>query len=282
VLGYIDTRQPQAVEREVATIYGALFPEGDDGFVARAFEWVTHCFDGSHPDYQAIDLKYHDFEHTLQGTLCMVRLLRGWHQGRATPQLTQPMFELGLLAILFHDAGYLKRRDDLEGTGAKYTATHVSRSAEFARAFLTAKNYREGDTAAVQHMIRCTGVAVNLLAIPFANESERLLGYALATADLLGQMAAPDYVDKLPALFREFAEAAQHGGRKAARFAVYGSAEDLRRMTPAFWDNYVLPRLNVDFLGLYRFLNDPYPNGPNLYLQLAEQNVTRILRELAG
>ena len=33
------------------------------------------------------------------------------------------------------------------------------------------------------------------------SELERVLGFALATADLVGQMAADDYVDKLPELY---------------------------------------------------------------------------------
>jgi hypothetical protein len=282
VFQHVDTKVPREVEREAASIYTELFPGGDEDFVPRAFEWMASCFQGRHPDYQAIDLHYHDFEHTMQGTLCMVRLLRGWHQAHAAPGVQQRMFELSLLAILFHDAGYLKRRDDVQGTGAKYTAIHVGRSAEFAREFLKTKDYPDSDTAAVQNMIRCTGVNVDLCGIAFQSEQERRLGYALATADLLGQMAAPDYVDKLPALHREFAEAASVGGRKAARFAKYKTADDLRRMTPEFWEAYVLPRINVDFQGLYRFMNDPYPDGPNPYIDWVERNVDRVRRELAA
>ena len=48
------------------------------------------------------------------------------------PLLTDKLFELGLLGILMHDTGYLKRTEDMQGTGAKYTLTHVRRSAEFA------------------------------------------------------------------------------------------------------------------------------------------------------
>jgi len=39
-----------------------------------------------------------------------------WHRAAGQPPLTPHMFELGLLAILFHDTGYLKRRGDNEGT----------------------------------------------------------------------------------------------------------------------------------------------------------------------
>jgi hypothetical protein len=43
----------------------------------------------------------------------------------------------------------------------------------------------------------------------------------------------------------------------------------------------VLPKINGDFRGLYRFLNDPYPDGPNDYLRRIEANIAR-LRQRAG
>jgi hypothetical protein len=269
------------VEREVAATYRRLFPTGERAFVPRAFEWVTLCFEGRHPDYQAIDALYHDLEHTMQGTLCLVRLLKGRQEAKAQPEFSPTLFHLGLLAILFHDTGYLKRRNDTQGTGAKYTAIHVSRSAVFARDFLISRGYSESDITAIQNMIRCTGVNVDLGAIPFQGEEERLMGFSLATADLLGQMAAPDYVDKLPVLYQEFAEAARSGDERSTRFAIYQSADDLRRLTPSFWENYVWPRINNEFLGLYQFLNDPYPDGPNPYVERIKANLAK-LRPLTG
>src|SRR5688572_20459455 len=117
----VDTKDPAVVELEVQSTYLAMFPRGERYFVPCAFGWAIDSFTGNNPNYQAIDARYHDFEHTMQGTLCMVRLLRGRHQARARPVLTQRMFELGILAILLHDSGYLKKRDDTAGTGAKYT-----------------------------------------------------------------------------------------------------------------------------------------------------------------
>ena len=57
-------------------------------------------------------------------------------------------------------------------------------------------------------MIFCTGINAALDKIPFQSEAEKIVGFALGTADLLGQMAADDYVEKLPVLYAEFAEAA--------------------------------------------------------------------------
>src|SRR5688572_25286375 len=158
----VDTRIPHEVEAQASSIYHRLFPQADRMFVPRAFEWLEQCFAGAYADYQAVDARYHDLEHTLQGTLCFVRLLDGRQSAQAEPVITRRMFELGLLAILFHDTGYLKQRSDPAGTGAKYTLVHVGRSAAFARQFLSEKGFSENETNAIENMIRCTGVNVDL------------------------------------------------------------------------------------------------------------------------
>ena len=272
----VDTRDPAAVEKEVLSIYTTLFPHGERAFVPRAFAWAAECFAGRYQDYGPIDARYHDFEHTMQGTLCLARLLQGRHAAGAVPVLTEKEFELGLLAILFHDTGYLKKRADTEGTGAKYTASHVGRSTGFAKAFLAAKGFSDADVLAVQNMINCTGVNVDLQAIRFQSELERTVGFALGTADLLGQMAARDYVDKLRVLFQEFDEAARFDAANLPRSFLFASAEELMRKTPAFWENYVQSKIGRDFGSLYTFLNDPYPDGPNRYLQEIHENMARI------
>src|SRR5258707_8419555 len=124
----VDTKDAAAVESEVQAAFRTLFPAGDKGFVPRVFGWAKDCFSGRFADYGAIDARYHDFEHTMQGTLCMAWLLKGRYLSGAEPRLREEMVQLGLLAILLHDTGYLKKRDDKEGTGAKYTVTHVKRS----------------------------------------------------------------------------------------------------------------------------------------------------------
>jgi hypothetical protein len=276
------TKNPAAVAAEVQALYLKLFPDADPLFVSRVFGWAIECFAGNYEDYLAIDARYHDFEHTLQGTLCMARLLRGRQAAGALPRLTRPLCELGLLAILLHDTGYLKKREDTQGTGAKYTVTHVHRSAEFAAHLLAQKGYAPTDIQAVRNMIRCTGLDAALSIIPFQNDLERIVGYALGTADLLGQMAAPDYVDKLPILYTEFAEAAAFSKDRTHFVTLFSSAADLLQKTPLFWEQYVRKKLSADFDGLYRFLNEPYPDGPNPYLERIEANIERLRRQLAS
>jgi hypothetical protein len=273
----VDTKDPGAVRTHVANIYRELFPAAPLQFIESAFDWTADAFNGRYADFQPVDAKYHDLEHTLQGTLALARLLKGYKQANTKPELTQRAFELGLLAILLHDTGYLKTRGDAGGTGAKYTLVHVSRSAEFAQRLLSEKGFAPHEIGAVQNMIRCTGVSADLGSIPFSNELERQVGYALGTADLLGQMAAPDYIEKLQTLYQEFEESNRHSG-KAAGPGIFTSAEDLRSKTPAFWEKYVLPKIETDFRGLYRFLAEP--TGRNPYLEQVQQNISRLREQL--
>jgi hypothetical protein len=273
----ISTKDPAAVEAEARSACAAIFPECNPGFVGEAFQWAKDCFEGRFRDYQPIDTRYHDFEHTLQGTLCLVRLLRQRHLAGAAPAITLRKFQLGLLAILLHDTGYFKKRGDVQGTGAKYTVTHVLRSAEFAAELLREKGFTSEEIQAVQNMIRCTGLDSAPGSIVFQSAEEKVLGHALATADLLGQMAADDYVEKLPILYEEFAEAASHNGGKGF-VGSFTSAADLMRKTPIFWQTVVREKLETDFNGLYRYLNQPFPDGQNEYLSKIDSNMSRLLR----
>src|SRR5437867_9067663 len=135
----VKTSDPGAVRTAVLDLFRAAFPGAPISRLDEAFARAADCFAGRHAGYRAIDAHYHDLEHTLQGTLCMARLLHGRHQADAKPVVSQRMFELGLLAILLHDTGYLKKKDDPGGTGAKYTLTHVTRSVQFAEQLLEEK-----------------------------------------------------------------------------------------------------------------------------------------------
>ncbi len=282
VFRIVTTSDPTAVEVEVQQAYLTVFPRGNRMFVPQIFGWAIDCFTGNYADYQPIDARYHDFEHTLQGTLCMARLLQGRHLAGAKPPVTEKLFQLGVVAILLHDTGYLKHKSDHSGTGAKYTVIHVRRSAEFAEELLTRRRYPAPDIKAVQNMILCTGINAVLEAIPFQTNEERIVGFALGTADLLGQMAAADYIDKLPVLYSEFEEAARHEHGRNQSVGAFSSAADLRQKTPDFWDTYVKPKLENDFLGLYRFLEDPESPGRNPYLEMIEKNIDRLRLELAA
>jgi hypothetical protein len=57
---------------------------------------------------------------------------------------------------------------------------------------------------------------------------------------------------------------------------MFSSPKDLLRKTPDFWEKYVKVKLARDFAGQHQFLNNPYPDGPNEYLDKIEANIERL------
>ena len=272
----VNTQEWNAVKREVEGIFGRLFADGDFTPIHRTFVDIEQLFAGHYPGYQSCDMRYHDSEHTLQATVAMVRLLEGMNKAPDGMALTPRHFTLGVHAVLMHDAGYLKQRGDTEGTGAKYTLTHVNRSAEFAERYLRSRGYPSRDREAVEHMIHSTGFFVDTSKIPFHSEPERMLAYALGTADLVGQMAAPNYLNELDNLFEEFQECVQRQGPAADALATYQSAEDMRAKTPQFFRGHVMRMLTMQWGGVYRFLEQPPGSGQNPYLEAIAENIRKV------
>jgi hypothetical protein len=273
----VDTKNPSAVTTLVRTIFLGLFPGAIPTFLDRAFQEVELLFAGRHPGYQAIDLRYHDFEHTLQATVCLALLLEGAQQSGEIEKLTPRQYELAIAAALLHDSGYLKVRTDEGGTGAKYTLTHVLRSCAFAASYLPTLGVNEKEIAGVLGAINCTGANNEIGRLKFDDPTDVFIGCALATADLLGQMAAPDYPHKLEVLYGEFRESDEFVAvpRDRRRFK---SPQDLVLKTPHFWTQVIRPRLDQDFKAVYRFLARPYPGGPNEYLDAVERNIAIVRR----
>ncbi|HZP59061.1 MAG TPA: hypothetical protein VFB27_01965 [Opitutaceae bacterium] len=276
----IDTKSAPAVAAATQAVFRKMFPRASMGIIDRLFFDVRRMFTGHYLDYQPSDLRYHDFEHTLQAALCFIRLLAGRHAARARPRLTPRQFELGLAAVLLHDTGYLKFRSDRAGTGAKFTHVHVLKSCAFAAAYLPTIGVSRKELDGVLGAIRCTGPSSDIAQLRFNSPAERLIGCALATADYLGQMAAPDYPDELELLFNEFREADEFANVPRPQ-REFKSAAELIARTPLFWRNVVLPKLETDYRSLYRFLAQPYPDGPNPYLLAARANIAVISARLA-
>ncbi|MSU31288.1 MAG: hypothetical protein EXS25_01245 [Pedosphaera sp.] len=270
---WADSKDPLKVAVQILEDYRALFPDATPDFVPRVFGWLMDAFEGRMLGYLPIDTGYHDLEHMLQGTLCLSQLLRGRSLSGELPVLSRRTFELAIIAVFLHDTWYLKEVSDVVGTGAKYTHIHVLRSCEFASDLLRVKEFFVDEIEAVQNMIRCTAMGVNIRMLRFASEEERIAGCSVGTADLLGQMAADDYVEKLPALFEEFEESRQYQGQAVGAFL---SVDDLKRKTPKFWKNYVLPKIEGDFEGVFRFLRWPEAGGENLYLERIETSIARL------
>src|SRR5687768_6885980 len=112
----VDTKDPTAVASFVITRFVQRHQGASPIWLERIFRDIQQLFSGGHPDYAAIDLRYHDLEHTLQATLCLSLLLEGRDRAAAEPRLGPRHTELALAAALLHDTGYLKLRTDPGGT----------------------------------------------------------------------------------------------------------------------------------------------------------------------
>ncbi len=274
-----DTKSAIATSNLVREKFLFLFPGEEPKLLGPIFQDVERLFNGSHPDYCPIDLRYHDLEHTLQATVCLARIFEGCQNSSASIQLTSRHFELGMVGVLLHDTGYLKLRSDRQGTGAKYTYCHVLRSCAFAASYLPTLGVNETELSGVLGAISCTGPTKNISRLHFRDPTERFIGHALASADYLGQMAAADYPDELEVLYREFLESDNFVQVPESKRA-FQSARDLIQRTPRFWSQVVRPKLENDFSGVYHFLATPYPNGTNAYVQAVERNIALIGRRI--
>jgi len=274
-LDQISVSTVAAFTRETyAELYGGLIPALTDVFFAD----VEGMFAGKYLDYQKIDTPYHNLEHTLRVTACLTEILAGRHRALVEPRLTPRQFELGVVAALLHDIGYLKLRADVDGTGAKYTYTHVLRSCALAAAYLPTRGVSIEEVEMVLAAIGSTNANGGIRRLHFQEAIDGIVACAVATADYLGQMSAPNYLAQLPLLFAEFEESDNFSGVPATDRA-FASVDELISKTPLFWKTSVLPKLENDLLGLYRFLAIPYPDGNSRYLAAVDRNIEAITEE---
>jgi len=228
--------------------------------------YVEDTFSGLNENYGQCLNCYHNTEHTVQATVANARILYGL-------DIDEKLFSLGVTASLLHDTGYIPHKKNDLGmkieTGGYFTKEHVQRSCDFALDYMSHSDidYSVSEVALVQRIIMCTGLNPNPKIILFENEEQKLAGYALGTGDLLGQMAAPNYIEKLPCLYAEFVE---------GEITNFSSPGDLKSKTPGFW-KFTKNRLNSDFKEVYKALDNWKSNGVNIYLDAIEKNISKLI-----
>jgi hypothetical protein len=120
------------------------------------------------------------------------------------------------------------------GTGAKYTAIHVERSCDLAAQVLATLDCSEAEISRIITTIQCTGINSQIELLSFPSEEDRLTGCRVATADYLGQMAYPAYLQKLPFLYPEIEESNDYNNVLTEK-RPFKSAQDLMAKTRGFW-----------------------------------------------
>ncbi len=265
VTGHINTKDPKETNRAVRNIYDNLFGSSSFEKVEYTLGDVIRLFDGEYPGYQGCDTPYHDLEHTLQAYLATARMFDGLMQENPASMQEEDLI-LGLVSALWHDTGFIKETSDTEGSGAKYTLVHVNRSRKFVGKYLPELGLNLTEICFVKNNISCTGLWPTLSRIPFNSESERIAGYIVGTADYLGQMSDPGYLQKLHLLYDEFIESGIYD---------YSCAQELMEKTPIFFQDFVMKRLKVDFQSVYRFVGNHF-NGRNLYIEGINKNINQL------
>jgi len=261
----IQTTDPAAVSAEVIRLAKGLFPNAPAPALERAFADAGRMYRGEHRDYLPCDTEYHDIQHVLDVTLAMARLMDGYQRGGHSggPQLGKELFLAGVLAALFHDFGYLRRRNDHKHRyGAEYTLTHVSRGAHFLRGYARDLGVGERLAQAASTLVHFTGYERPVESIRLGDATLRHLGMMLGTADIIAQMSDRCYLEKCrDRLYPEFV---------LGRIPAFSSATDLVMKTPRFYEG-ACKRLE-DSLGRSYEHAARHFGGPNLYLDAMRKN----------
>ena len=272
----VNVEDADQVRNAVIALYSARYPGAELLPLARAFDDVKALFEGDYPGYLPCDTLYHDVRHTLDMTLAMARLVNG--HDRAQPgaeQLGARRAVLGAVIALLHDSGYMRRSSESGvENGAVFTKIHVSRSADFLSRYLPTIGFGpEADLAS--RLVHFTGYEMDVDDIKTSDPKDRLLGYMVGTADLIGQMSDRMYLEKCREfLYQEFvlgsiARETLPDGREIVR---YSSPEDLIYKTPGFYEYVARDRINRKLGAADRYAEAHF-DGPSLYQTEIDNNM---------
>lgn len=239
-----------------------------DSFVERLVDAYRRNYGSLETDYGEIlawagrmaleriaqtDALYHTMDHTISVTLVGQEILRGKHmsEGGVSPSDWLHF----AISLLCHDIGYVRGvcRDDRGrccttgqtgemvtlppgATDAFLAPYHVDRGALFVR-----ERFRGNDIIDADAIAR--NIELTRFPVPDADDCGETNDYPglVRAADLIGQLADPDHLRKLPALFHEFAETGTN------EKLGYESPADLRSNYPSFFwkevHRYIRPAL---------------------------------------
>ncbi|MDP6825870.1 MAG: hypothetical protein QF515_01935 [Pseudomonadales bacterium] len=221
--------------------YGQLFEQA----ALTALETVLNC-----------DCAYHDINHTLLVTDVGQTMLKG--RQIALGDVTPHAWLHAVIAMLFHDTGYLRGllHGDRDGRYViDASGTHVDIPPEATDAALTTYHVDRGVLFVRQRFAHEQALDVDLIGrhiemtrypVPDASFYQRTNGFGalVRSADLLGQMADPLYLQKLARLYAELVETGE------AERLGYRNAREMRDAFPAFYYRHVQPYIGegLEFL----------------------------------
>jgi hypothetical protein len=206
------------------------------------------------------DCSYHDIHHTLLVTDVGQTMLKGRQIARG--DVTPHAWVHAVIAMLFHDTGYLRgllQEDGDEGYVADESGRRVRTPPGATDAFLTPYHVTRGSLYVRQRFAAEPSLDLELLVehiemtrfpVPDTPFHQRVRGFGalVRSADLIGQMADPQYLQKLARLYAEFVETGE-----AERLGFRDPGE-LRAGFPDFYQRQVRPYIGEGLEALARTL----------------------------
>jgi hypothetical protein len=261
----VNIEDPDCVLKEVKFILLSMNSDFSTKNIENVFQDIIMLFQGKYQGYQACNTEYHDLRHTLEVFLATSRLIHGaLIDGRL---ISEKMINIGIISALMHDTGYSQTLDDVNGTGAKYTVSHILRSIEFCTKYFAGSPSYGGDLNSFRDILLCTGFTDRIEGIKFSSPEVETVGKILGAADLLGQMADRLYLEKLLYLYHEF---------KDAGIAGFENEYDLLKKTVTFYGQS-LNRMEKDLSGVHKHMKSHFRVrwglDRNLYIDSIENNI---------
>lgn len=258
-----------ALREGYASTYGGLKPD-----YADIIAWVGNMGLENIANGNAL---YHNAEHTIYVTLVGQEILRGKHirEGRVSCEDWLHF----MISLVCHDIGYIRgvcREDRVfkncyatgkgsetvilpaGATDAGLTPYHVDRGKLFVEE-------RFGGHSLINAEVIKQNIELTRFPVPSDSDHQDTINYPglVRAADLIGQLADPRYLQKIPSLFYEFEETGvnQHLG--------YRNPEDLRLNYPKFYWKTVYPYI-VDAVRYLQLTQEGKQILANLYSHVFE------------
>jgi len=223
----------QQLENAYCRNYGSL-EVSNSSIIAWAGRMALEHFANS-------DALYHNMEHTIMVTLVGQEILRGKHIREGG--VSHRDWLNFIISLLCHDIGHVRGicRDDHDGyyttgiknemvtlsegaTDASMSPYHVDRGKLFIRE-------RFGGNPIIDAEVIAANVELTRFPVPDDTDHQSTNTYPglVRAADLIGQLADPHYLRKLPSLYYEFQETGVN------KHLGYHSPFDLRVSYPSFY-----------------------------------------------
>ncbi len=265
---YVNNRNPKTVLTFVKDIFLTYYPKKSFKDIVSIHKQIIKLFNGKLPGYKACNTEYHNLQHTMETFAASAVLIDGYNLVRK--ELPLKTAKNVLIAALLHDTGYIQEEWDNGGTGAKHSESHVGRSIALLVKLNNKLNIPQEDISSISNMIRCIEPGVKFKCIPFSAEEEKTAGCILGSADIMGQMADREYLERLLFLYNEFKEAGIPG---------YNTEFDMIINTLDYYET-IVKRLTNTLGSVYEYAEHYFRERAglniNLYMESIRRNITYI------